>query len=144
MNFQIQNTEFKDLPAIVELALKTPELQDHEEPSFLQESVLKGYIESPHDIFLSVFEGEELIGFVICPFNPYTKVAYLEDIVLKQGHRGKGLGSQLIDHLKSILESKNYLDIWGLVHEDNQGMMQLLEKRGLKKGRKFYLYDGEL
>lgn len=140
----IKETQIQDLPAIVDLALNTPELQDHEEPSFLQEPVLRGYIESPHDIFLSVFDDEELIGFVICPFNPYTKVAYLEDIVLKQSHRGKGLGSKIMDHLKSILESKNYLDIWGLVHEDNEGMMKLLKKRGLNKGRKFYLYDGEL
>jgi ribosomal protein S18 acetylase RimI-like enzyme len=131
-----------DVKSVIALALESPHLQDHDgPPEFLSPSIIEGYVKSPHDIVLTAKKGQELIGFSITQYNGYSKVAYLEDILVIDKYQAQGIGSILYDQTVKILKSRNCVDIWALVHTKNPQMLAFLHKRGFNKGRTFYLMD---
>jgi ribosomal protein S18 acetylase RimI-like enzyme len=139
---QISEMQNKDVNKVIALALQSPHLQDHDgPPEFLSPEIIKGYIKSPHDIVLTAKASQTLIGFSITQYNPYSKVAYLEDILVIPEYQARGIGSQLYHHTVSTLKSRDCIDIWALVHTENQQMVEFLQKKGYHKGRKFYLMD---
>jgi len=64
---------------------------------------------------------------------PYLKKAYLDDLIVDETHRGKGLGSKLIAAAMKLAEEKGaaYLDFTS--HPSRTGANLLYEKLGFKK-----------
>ncbi|MDF2379033.1 MAG: GNAT family N-acetyltransferase [Candidatus Gracilibacteria bacterium] len=146
MEFSIVEVQESDNKEIIQLGKSTPECQDHDgPPSFLTEHMMSGYIKSPHDLFLkAISDAGKLLGIIMVSYSQYTKVAYVENIIVKAAYRKKGIASMLMDHALENLNKKGCVDVWALVHEDNEYMLEFTKRRGYKKGRKFFLVEKSL
>ncbi len=141
--FHIEAVTEGDIEEIIQLGTHTPQCQDHDgPPEFLPPEILRGYIKSPDDIFLKAVDPErKLMGIVMVPYNKYSKVAYLENIIVKPAFRKIGLASELVKQVSKLLKKRGCHGVWGLVHEDNEVMLDFLKNRNFKRGRKFYLVE---
>lgn len=90
---------------------------------------LKTIIESDKDDILIAKENHQILGFALVqqqntpPFNCFVphKYAYLMDIVVAPDHRGKGIGKQLINAVKSWAKERKmeYIELGVLTENEN-------------------------
>ena len=100
---------------------------------------LKAIIESDKDDILIVKENHQVLGFALVqqqntsPFNCFVphKYAYLMDIVVAPEQRGRGIGKQLINAVKSWAKTRKmeYIELGVLTQ--NEDAVKLYE-RGCK------------
>ncbi|MDE6893653.1 MAG: GNAT family N-acetyltransferase [Lachnospiraceae bacterium] len=93
------------------------------------EDFIKMIIESDKDDILIVKENHQVLGFALVqqqdtpPFNCIVphKYAYLMDIVITPEQRGKGIGRQLINAVKSWAKSRKmeYIELGVLTQNEN-------------------------
>ena len=137
----IANIQEQDIPEIYALGLSTPEVQVVTgEPDYYPEEMLKSLITSPHDIYLAAKCDGKLAGYILGSYNPYLKEAYLIDLVVKTEYRGNGIATLFFNKINETLKEKGCIWVWSLVHEDNEKMMKILEKKGFTKGRDFTFF----
>ena len=91
-----------DLPSVLELIkeLAVYEKALHEVEITLEQLEEDGFGEEPVFQFLVATENEEIVGLALYYFRYSTwkgKAIYLEDLVVKESHRGKGYGQKLLD-----------------------------------------------
>jgi ribosomal protein S18 acetylase RimI-like enzyme len=141
MSFTVENLTPNDAPEVRALGLQTPELHlNASQPIYYEEEDLRSLFTSPTDIYLAARSEGELAGYFIGTFNPYLKEAYMIDLVVKPEFRGQGVATALFQQAFKLLKERGAGWAWGLVHEDNAAMMQILEKKGFTRGRKFSVY----
>jgi ribosomal protein S18 acetylase RimI-like enzyme len=127
------------------LGLSTVELHVNEgEPEYYSEAALRSFIKSPNDIYLAALAGEILAGYFLVTYNPYLKEAYLIDMVVKPEFRGQGVANRFFHTAIEQLKAKGCTWTWALVHEDNAKMMEIMEKKGFVKGKKFVFFHKQL
>jgi ribosomal protein S18 acetylase RimI-like enzyme len=135
----------EDIQQVIQMGSSAPELQELENTNdFFDSSMMQGYIDSPDDIAWILEKEGEINGFLLCQFNPYTKIAYLEDVLIIPALQGKKQGQLLLRQLLHHLKGKECVYLWALVHEKNKRMMGFLDKKEFRKGRKFYLFEKEV
>lgn len=93
------------------------------------EGFLKTIIESDKDDILIVKENHQVLGFALVqqqntpPFNCFVphKYAYLMDIVVAPDQRGRGIGRQLINAVKSWAKARKveYIELGVLTQNEN-------------------------
>jgi GNAT superfamily N-acetyltransferase len=91
-----------DLPSVLELIkeLAIYEKALHEVEITLEQLEEDGFGEEPVFQFLVATENEEIVGLALYYFRYSTwkgKAIYLEDLVVKESHRGRGYGQKLLD-----------------------------------------------
>ncbi|GHE57956.1 MULTISPECIES: GNAT family N-acetyltransferase [Roseivirga] len=91
-----------DLPSVLELIkeLAVYEKALHEVEITLEQLEEDGFGEEPVFQFLVATENEQIVGLALYYFRYSTwkgKAIYLEDLVVKESHRGKGYGQKLLD-----------------------------------------------
>ncbi|WP_286742488.1 GNAT family N-acetyltransferase [Roseivirga sp. UBA1976] len=91
-----------DLPSVLELIkeLAVYEKALHEVEITLEQLEEDGFGEEPVFQFLVATENEEIVGLALYYFRYSTwkgKAIYLEDLVVKESHRGRGYGQKLLD-----------------------------------------------
>ena len=77
-------------------------------------------------------EAGEIIGMTHCIFHysawtqgPYC---YLQDLITKPGHRGKGVATALIETVYAFAAEKGAARVYWLTHETNETAIRLYEK----------------
>jgi len=85
------------------------------------------------------FRGYALCRFVVSDGTPprhAAKTLYIDDLCVLSDHRGKGLGSAMIEHLKAFAKEENCdrveLNVW----EFNLGAMKLYQRCGFSTQRR--------
>lgn len=137
----IETIRKEDIPEIIALGLATPELHiESDEAAYYSADMLESFITSPNDIFLAAKIDNKLAGYFLGTYNPFLKEAYLIDLVVKPEFRNMKVASVLLSTCFTMLREKGCLWAWCLVHEDNEAMMQILQKKGFAKGRKFNFF----
>lgn len=71
------------------------------------ESDILMYNESiKHGYSLGAYEDEELVGVLIADYKKWNNSFWIDEIVVKEGYRGTGIGSTLVDELIDIAIEK--------------------------------------
>ena len=109
MEFNIRDVKHEDLPSVLQLI---QELADFEKAS---DEVKVTVEELSHDFENNLFnclvaEGEsEIVGIALF-YNRYStwkgKTIHLEDLIVTQRHRGKGVGKGLLDAIVAKAQSE--------------------------------------
>ncbi|WP_053957496.1 GNAT family N-acetyltransferase [Inediibacterium massiliense] len=116
------------------------------QPTFFQSAhqnklFVQNIIMSPNsDILIAVDHHETLVGFALIqeletpPFNCFVNhhYAYLMDIIIASTHRNKGIGSSLINEVKTWAQSRNLDYIELNVLTKNVSAIKLYEKHKFK------------
>jgi GNAT superfamily N-acetyltransferase len=82
-------------------------------------------------------------GFLLYAALPFTwsrgEVCYLEDLFVREGARGTGLGRRLIEALAEIGREKGWYKIFWMTQADNAAAQRLYERVALR--RDYIRYD---
>lgn len=139
----IGNITAEDIDEIIQLGKSTPELHINDDPEYYSKEMLLSFIQSPNDIYLIAKADGKLAGYFLGTYNPYLKEAYFIDIVVKSDYRGQGIASAFYKKAFEMLKEKGCVWAWTLVHEDNENMKQVVQKKGFIPGKKFqFFYRG--
>ncbi len=133
---QIEPAVLEDLPQLTEL------LYDlfSQEPDFrpdadVQMHGLKMILEQPNRGRIFVIRSQNaIIGMINLLFTISTAeggmVILLEDLVIRQEHRGQGYGTQLLEYAFNFARQKNFLRITLLTDKINEATIQFYQKHG--------------
>ena len=66
------------------------------------------------------------------PIMRYRKQLQIEAICVDENNRCKGIGTELLKHLKNIAKEKNCTDMYLTLNEENINAIKLYEKFGFK------------
>lgn len=84
-----------------------------------------------NSIAYGVFYGEKQVGYARA-VTDYTTMFWIADVIIDKGHRGKGLGKELI---KYVTEDKRLEGLLGVLCTDDAH--DLYEKYGFKRNTDF-------
>lgn len=140
----IQNITEIDIDEIIAIGMATPELHiENEHADYYSFDMLKSFITSPHDIHLTAKIDGVLAGYFFASVNTYLKEAYLIDMVIKPEFRKQGIATLLFEKAFDILKEHDTEWAWCLVDPKNETMMQVLDKKGFKRGKQFQFFYRE-
>jgi GNAT superfamily N-acetyltransferase len=131
----IRPGEKKDLPSVLELIreLARYERAEHEVTNTLEQMERDGFGEQPvYDFFVSE-AGSDIIGISIFYFRYSTwkgKRLYLEDIVVTETQRGRGIGKMLFEHTMRKSLTENCSGMMWQVLEWNEPAINFYKKYG--------------
>jgi ribosomal protein S18 acetylase RimI-like enzyme len=115
--------------------------------SSANEKSLMSALSSPQTIILAAFINDILVGTASCVYSHCvtgTRV-HVEDVVVDAGYRGKGIGSELIDHAikcAKILDAKT-IDLTS--RPDREAANRLYKKLGfILRDTNVYRYNDSL
>jgi ribosomal protein S18 acetylase RimI-like enzyme len=106
----------------------------------LYESVL----EKPDTVLVLAFDGDELVGYALSHVMPLDetwigdtwrtgqRVAELESLAVRESHRGRGIGSALLDRIDEALDAQGIRDIFVGALAGNEGALRLYARRGFR------------
>ena len=81
-------------------------------------------------------EDKEIVGYIIFNIkekeNPIRKQLNIDAICVDEKHRGKGIGTKLLEVVKEIAKSKGCTDLYLTVNQENENAIKVYEKLGFK------------
>ena len=109
MNFQIRKAEKKDIPDILDLIKELAEFEKALDEVTVTEEQLEKDGFSDNAVFKVILaeneEGALGMAFYFYSYSTWKgKCLYLEDIIVKDGYRGKGIGEKLFNSV--VMEAK--------------------------------------
>jgi [ribosomal protein S18]-alanine N-acetyltransferase len=145
--YEVRRCEREDIPAVIEI--NTQALPEHYSDYFYYEILA----EFP-DTFLVAELGGEVVGYVMCRieygFSHLRKLGlarkgHVVSIAVKEGHRGKGVGTMLLRASQDEMARKSATECYLEVRVSNTGAIALYERLSYKTtGRlEAYYKDGE-
>lgn len=142
----IRNAELKDTETILDLLKKTPELQGCGEIDALYS---EGYVvdsikDKKINLVLVAEQNTKVVGLLMAEIWKEKKYSFFVDFVVLPEYRSKGIGTKLYESYEKHCKKNGLKTIIGLVKTENSNMQRFCEKRGYKKGNKFYLYEKEI
>lgn len=101
----------------------------------LTDDDIKEMVTSPNIFLLAAREEGNMVGMItlIVYRIPYTKKAYIDDLVIDESQRGKGLGTRLMEKAIQLAREKgaHYVDLTASPHRAAGN--KLYEKMGFQK-----------
>lgn len=146
---QIRRALKSDIPGIGELLYQVAKVHHDGRPDIFKAGAKKYSDEEleadiisneQRPVFVAVDENNNVLGYAFCIFiqhkddNVLTdiKTLYIDDLCVKEGLRGKGIGSGLYEHVLDFARASGCynvtLNVWSL----NEAAMKFYEKCGLK------------
>jgi GNAT superfamily N-acetyltransferase len=133
----------KDLPALVELLgiLFSQEREFVPDPA-RQQRGLERLLANPSigALFVAIDESAaagRIVGMANLLYSESTylggPVAWLEDVVVRPDWRGQGIGTALLDHIKSFARNKGLLRVTLLTDFDNAAAIRRYEDAGFER-----------
>lgn len=142
MDFKIRKMTIKDVDVVYQIGVKTRELFAHVGDGWYSRASLKKWAANKNAQALVAEKDGKILGFILATHTP-SGGGYLEEMAVRRGWRGKGIGSKLFDTCLKRFKKKGVKSFYGLVQEKNKKMVEFLEKRSFNKGYKFYWMDKE-
>jgi ribosomal protein S18 acetylase RimI-like enzyme len=144
MNVAIEIPEIDDFKRVNELAKQVQELHVNWNPDLyvsVDEVLKKDYFENliqNKEIFIAKMKNE-IVGYVIFYIKEkenhsmrYRKQLNIEAICIDENCRGNGIGTLLLEHIKSIGKEQGCTDMYLTVNQKNESAIKVYEKFGFK------------
>ncbi len=140
--------------------IETPRIEDFNKVNELAKQVHELHVNWRQDLFLSVDEviskenfeemieakeiviakiQDKIIGYITFnikeknnPSMRYRKQLQIEAICVDEQARGKGIGTQLLKHVKQYGKENDCTDIYLTVNEENESAIRIYEEFGFK------------
>lgn len=140
--------------------IETPRIEDFNKVNELAKQVHELHVNWRPDLFLSVDEviskenfeemieakeifiakiQDKIIGYITFnikeknnPSMRYRKQLQIEAICVDEQARGKGIGTQLLKHVKQYGKENDCTDIYLTVNEENESAIRIYEEFGFK------------
>ena len=102
----------KDLEAVFELIKELAKFENAESKLInkLDQMIVDGFNDEPLYKILIAEKNNNVIATLIYYFKYSTwkgKIFYVEDFIVKEGYRGKGIGKNLLNYAKKIAKKQN-------------------------------------
>ena len=118
----------------------------NKEPKYISKDLLKStdvgkYFQKALDkgnIVLVAVINEEAAGIIrmeeqkLENFFNYKKAYYIDDLVVKDGYQGKGVGSALLNKVKSLAKENNIKVLKSRVYEFNNKAISFMKKNNFR------------
>lgn len=141
----IREMESGDLDGVIQLAISCHELSTGTNaPQFWGRQTLERWIHGRLGVLLVGYRGTLLVGFLVSSFNPDSRDAYINSIVVASQERGRGIGALLLTAAEAQLQNMGCNHIFGLIKPDNLGSAHLFQKRGFQAGAQFVYWQKTL
>ncbi|KPV63296.1 MAG: aminoalkylphosphonic acid N-acetyltransferase [Candidatus Bathyarchaeota archaeon BA1] len=131
---KVRSVDENDLFALVVLAEEFMPGEAIEEKRI---DMLRQALEKPNYELLVAELNGEIVGFidqwVICDFAHGAKLSYIQNLYVASQHRGKGVGSRLLQEIIKNSKKKGVLEIHAVTGFNNKPAVQLYKKYGLVK-----------
>ncbi len=144
MQITIEIPKIKDFKKVNELAKQVHELHVNWRPDLflsVDEVISKECFEEMiqvKQIFVAKIQ-DEIVGYIIFnikeknnPSMRYRKQLQIEAICVDEKTRGKGIGTQLLKHIKQYGKENDCTDIYLTVNEENVSAIKMYEEFGFK------------
>jgi len=107
-------------------------------------ALYESLFDKPDTILLLAFDGDELIGYGLAHVLPLDetwisdtwrtgeRIAEIESLAVRESHRGRGIGSTLMDRIDAALEANGIRDVFVGALAGNEGAVRLYERRGFR------------
>lgn len=134
LEYKIRKPKEEDIPQIMEIGKSTTGVSP--ESSFWSEEQIKRWIKSGDVLLVAEIEGE-VIGLVFSQFNKPTGKATIENLIVKEEYRNRGIGTDLLNQCLDKLKAKGAAYICALVKTDNKPTIEFILKQGFHRGYDF-------
>jgi ribosomal protein S18 acetylase RimI-like enzyme len=100
--------------------------------------------EKPDTMLLLAYDGDELVGYALShvlaveeTFIPDTwrtgeRIGELESLAVRESHRGRGIGSALLDRVDEAFDAQGVRDVIVGALAGNEGALRLYARRGFR------------
>lgn len=136
--------QLKDYESVNRLAIQVHELHVGWRPDLfisVEEVISREYFNElilNNQIFVAKID-EEIVGYIIfnirekeIPSMRRRKQLNIDAMCVDEKHRGKGIGTQLLNFVKEFAIKNNCTDLYLTVNEENEGAIKTYEKFGMK------------
>jgi ribosomal protein S18 acetylase RimI-like enzyme len=134
MGIVIREAESGDVAVIVQLI---QELATSTERSPITETYVMQYLDSPTSTILLAETQGNVVGLLSYSLRPdlyhAANSCLIEEIVVQESMRGRGVGSTLLTELLSRLSSKDCAEVSLAVMSDNTGAIRFYKRHGLRE-----------
>ncbi len=129
----IRSATVDDAADVVQLIAEHAALYD--EASLLTESFVRRYLASPASEILVAEVDQQVVGLLSCSLRPdlfhAADSCLVEDLVVREGRRGQGIGRALMSELFARLEARDCAEVSVGVMQDNLPAINLYRSLGL-------------
>lgn len=143
MNFIIRKGVREDIPRVYELVVELAIFE--KEPEQVTNTVEKmcedGFGINPIFEFLVAEFNNEIVGMSLCYYRYSTwkgKRLYLEDLIVTEEMRGKGLGKSLLTETIAMAKASNCTGLMWQVLDWNEPAIKFYEKFGVRFDKGWY------
>jgi len=143
---RIRNAEPKDAKQILDLLLRTPELQGSGEMDavYSKEYVLDCIEDKKMNLVLIAEEDARMVGLLIAETWDKKKYSFLVNFVVLPDFRSKGIGRELYSNYEERCKKQGLKMIVALVQKTNKRMQEFCQRKGYKKGHEVFFYEKEI
>lgn len=144
----------------MQITIEIPKIEDFEKVNVLAKQVHELHVNWRPDLFLSVDEviskeyfeemiqtrqifvakmQDEIVGYVTFnikeknnPSMRYRRQLQIEAICVDEKNRRKGIGTELLNHIKEFGKENNCTDLYLTVNKENENAIKVYEEFGFK------------
>ena len=135
MSFVVRDALPKDIPHILDCIRELAEFEKEPEAVSITENTLLHYGFGTHPLYhcFVAEEGQEILGIALVYFRFSTwkgKTVHLEDLIVRQSQRGKGIGSALYRRVMEYALAEGVGRVEWAVLDWNQPAIDFYQKTG--------------
>jgi ribosomal protein S18 acetylase RimI-like enzyme len=138
----IRKGKLSDSDELLKLLNATPELQPSWEGTLYTRNWVRATLGGKkEDLVLIAEENGKIAGFLMAEMWGKKNHSFLDDLFVRAEYRKKKIATKLMDEYERICKKEKLKNIMLLTLTTNRRMQKFIEKRGYKKGNKFYIYE---
>lgn len=135
MSFQVRDAVPKDVPQILDCIQELAVFEKEPDAVSITEETLLEYGFGTHPLYKCFVaeENQEILGIALVYFRFSTwkgRTVHLEDLIVRQSHRGKGIGSALYRRVMDYANTENVGRVEWAVLNWNQPAIDFYTKTG--------------
>jgi ribosomal protein S18 acetylase RimI-like enzyme len=134
----------KDINEVYNLGVNVNEFSVSLSTNFWSKKELVNWLNNKNDILLIAEDKGYVIGFLFCKFHRQTGNAIIDNVLVKEQYRNKGIGTKLMKTCLKELKSKSCTYVYTLVKPDRKESINFFKKVGFKEGFKFLWVEKKL